>query len=432
MSDHGATLTDLPADGEIVDVSKFSKIIRVSGFVGLLTLVASLGIIFFGGHSELGKTFSYSWLFACYFFFTIAVGGLFWVLLHNVSNSGWGVAIRRIMEHLSNMLPYVFILFIPILFLQDPSEALYEWMLKLRIADENGVEPEYLLKNKAPYLTMGFFYFRFFAYAVSLSGIAWLMRRWSVGQDKTGDIRPTFWARRASAGFVPVFAVCSTFMAFDLLMGLDWTWFSTMWGVYIFAGSALSSMAVMILTITFLRSRGYMKKVVTLEHYHIMGKFMFAFTVFWAYISFSQFFLYWYANVTEETKFYIIRNTEGWHYLSIFLVFGHFVMPFAFLLRQKAKKDMRQICGAACWVLLVHFIDIYWIIMPERGPSITQYLELYPAGAQITIPYGIIFDIFAFVSVGSIMLWAYLRSMGNYSIYPSRDPRLLESARLVN
>lgn len=428
MSDHGVTLTDLPPDGEKVDVSKFSRVIRISGWLGLLTLIVCLAIVFFGGHSQYRKTFSYSWLFACYFFFTIASGGLFWVLLHNVSNSGWGVAIRRIMEHLANMIPYIFILLIPILILQEPREALYEWMQKLRLASEKGEDPEYLLKNKAPYLTMGFFFIRFFTYAILLSGIAWLMRKWSVGQDSSGDIRPTFWARRASAGFVPVFAVSATFMAFDLLMGLDWTWFSTMWGVYIFAGSALSSMAVMILTITFLRSRGYMLKVVSLEHYHIMGKFMFAFTVFWAYISFSQFFLYWYANVTEETKFYIIRNTEGWHYMSIFLVFGHFVMPFAFLLRQRAKKDMRQICGAACWVLLVHFIDIYWIIMPERGPSITANDPIM----QITIPYGIILDILAFISVGSIMVWAYLRSIGDYSIYPSRDPRLLESARLVN
>lgn len=424
MADHGVTLTDLPADGERVDVSKFSKIISVAGAVGAITLICSLSIIFFGS-GDFRDSFSYSWLFACYFFFTIASGGLFWVLLHNVSNSGWGVAIRRIMEHLSTMLPFVFVLFIPILILQDNREALYEWMEKLRIASEDGVDPEYLLKKKAPYLTLGFFIFRFFAYAVALSGVAWLMKRWSVGQDKSGDIRPTFWARRASAGFVPLFAVCATFMAFDLLMGLDWVWFSTMWGVYIFAGSALSSMAVIILTVTFLRSKGYMNKVVSLEHYHIMGKFMFAFTVFWAYISFSQFFLYWYANITEETKFYILRNTESWHYVSIFLVFGHFIVPFAFLLRQKAKKDMRQICAAACWVLLVHFIDIYWIIMPERGPSITD-------GGSMMMPYGLLLDILAFVTVGSCMVWIFLRSIGNYSIYPSRDPRLLESARLVN
>ena len=163
MADHGVTLTDLPADGERVDVSKFSKIISVAGAVGAITLICSLSIIFFGS-GDFRDSFSYSWLFACYFFFTIASGGLFWVLLHNVSNSGWGVAIRRIMEHLSTMLPFVFVLFIPILILQDHREALYEWMEKLRIASEDGVDPEYLLKKKAPYLTLGFFIFRFFFY----------------------------------------------------------------------------------------------------------------------------------------------------------------------------------------------------------------------------------------------------------------------------
>ena len=167
MSDHGVTLTDLPLEGERVDVSKFSKVIKVAGLIGAITLAISL-IILFLGSGPLRESFSYSWLFACYYFFTIAVGGLFWVLLHHVSNSGWGIAVRRVMEHLANMLPFSFIFFIPILILQEPREALYEWMELLRVAEANGQEPEYLLKNKAPYLTMGFFLFRFFAYAVSL------------------------------------------------------------------------------------------------------------------------------------------------------------------------------------------------------------------------------------------------------------------------
>ena len=419
MSDHGVTLTDLPLDGERVEVSKFSKVISIAGLIGAVTLVISLAILFFGSE-ELRDSFSYSWLFACYYFFTIAVGGLFWVLLHHVSNSGWGIAVRRVMEHLANMLPFSFIFFIPILILEEPREALYEWMELLHTNPD-----DVLLKGKAPYLTMGFFFFRFAAYAVSLSGMAWLMRRWSLSQDRTGDVKYTFLARRFSAGFVPVFAICTTFMAFDLLMGLDYAWFSTMWGVYIFAGSALSSMAVIILTVTFLRSKGSLNKVVSIEHYHIMGKLMFVFTVFWAYISFSQFFLYWYAKITEETKFYILRNTEGWHYVSLFLVFGHFVIPFVFLLRQQAKKDMRQICAACCWVLFVHLIDIYWIIIPERGPSIT-------GGDKLMISYGILIDALAFIAVGSCMIWIFLRSIGKHSIYPSRDPRLLESTRLVN
>lgn len=419
MSDHGVTLTDLPLDGERVEVSKFSKVISIAGLIGAVTLAISLFILFLGS-GELTESFSYSWLFACYYFFTIAVGGLFWVLLHHVSNSGWGIAVRRVMEHLANMLPFSFIFFIPILILEEPREALYEWMELLHTNPD-----DVLLKGKAPYLTMGFFFFRFAAYAVSLSGMAWLMRRWSLSQDRTGDVKYTFLARRFSAGFVPVFAICTTFMAFDLLMGLDYAWFSTMWGVYIFAGSALSSMAVIILTVTFLRSKGSLNKVVSIEHYHIMGKLMFVFTVFWAYISFSQFFLYWYAKITEETKFYILRNTEGWHYVSLFLVFGHFVIPFVFLLRQQAKKDMRQICAACCWVLFVHLIDIYWIIIPERGPSIT-------GGDKLMISYGILIDALAFIAVGSCMIWIFLRSIGKHSIYPSRDPRLLESTRLVN
>ena len=420
MADHGATLAEFPIEGERVEVSKFSRIILIAAAIGGIGIVASLGIFLFGGDSQLKKSFSYSWLFACFYVFTIAAGGLFWVLLHHASNSGWGIAIRRIMEHLANMLPFTFLLLIPILLLKTPREALYEWMHLLSIG-----EVDALLAAKAPYLTLGFFFVRILFYAFALSGIAYLLRRWSLQQDRTGDIRPTFLARRFSCGFIPVFAISVTFIAVDLLMCLDYTWFSTMWGVYIFAGSALSSMAVIILTVTALRSRGYLGKVVSMQHYHTMGKLMFAFTVFWAYIAFSQLFLYWYAKITEETKFYILRNTEGWHFVSLFLVFGHFLVPFVFLLRQRAKKDVRQICAAAVWVLFVHMIDIYWIVMPERGPSITK-------GELLTIPGALFLDVIAIVSVMAVMVFLYLRSMGKYSIYPARDPRLQESVRLVN
>ena len=425
MSDHGVALDTLPLEGEKVEVSKFSKIISISAVIGGIGVAVSLLVFIFGGGSgadneaTLTESFAYSWLFACYYFFTIALGGLFWVLLHHASNSGWGVAVRRVMEHLANMLPFAFLFFLPILVMSSAREGLYEWMHLLSIGSD-----DVLLANKAPYLTMGFFFFRIFFYAFALCGIARLLRHWSLSQDSTGDVRPTFLARRFSCGFIPVFALSATFMAFDLLMGLDFKWFSTMWGVYIFAGAALSSMAVIILTVTALRDKGYLK-LVSKEHYHIMGKLMFAFTVFWAYIAFSQFFLYWYAKVTEETKFYILRNTEGWHFLSLFMVFGHFVVPFVFLLRQGAKKDMRQICAAAVWVLFVHMLDLYWIIIPERGPSLTQ-------GGSLTISGAFFLDVLAFVSVGAGMLYFFLRSIGSYSIYPCRDPRLLESARLVN
>ncbi len=431
MADHGTSLTSLPVEGERVEVSKFAKVTTLAAGIGGVATLIGLGILLFGGGdggrgvATLSESFAYSWLFASYFFFTICVGGLFFVLLHHASNSGWGVAVRRVMEHLANMIPFAFLFFIPILVLKAPREGLYEWLELLRLHEHNA-----LLEMKAGYLNVTFFVVRILFYFVALSGIAYLLRKWSVDQDRDGSVRKTFLARRWSCGFLPVFAVSTTFVAIDLLMCLDFTWFSTMWGVYIFAGSALSGMAVIILTTTALRSQGYLRQVVTIEHYHIMGKLMFAFTVFWAYISFSQFFLYWYAKVPEETKFYHLRNTDHWHFVSYFLVFGHFVAPFLFLLRQKAKKDMRQICAAAGWVLFVHLIDIYWIVIPERGPSLTAYQEGGP-DLMVGGP-TILLDLLAFLAVGGVLLWVYLRTIGRYSIYPARDPRLLESARLVN
>jgi hypothetical protein len=170
-------------------------------------------------------------------------------------------------------------------------------------------------------------YTRFALYFLILWFIARTLRGKSLQQDQDGDIKHTIWSRQFSCIVLLPFALTVTFAAFDWLVGLDYNWFSTMWGVYIFAGCAWASMALSILVVTWLRSLGYLQKVVTDEHYHLMGKLLFAFTVFWAYVSFSQYFLIWYANITEETRFYLIRNTEGWQAVSIFLLLGALHRP---------------------------------------------------------------------------------------------------------
>ena len=414
MSEHESIIDTLPLEGEKVDVSKFEKILRVLAGVGGLGILVSLIVFLTGGRAPM----AYSWLWAFYFFATIALGGLFWVLLHNASNSGWGVVVRRVMEHVASMVPWMFLFAIPLVFLPGVREALYEWMTK---------DPHHdaVLAAKVPYLTMTFFIIRMFLYAGILTWMVFSLRRYSIGQDKTGALRPTFSARRFSCGTIPLFALCSTFLAVDLVMALDYAWYSTMWGVQLFAGSALSSMALIILTVTFLRKHGYLQKIVSQEHYHIMGKLMFAFVVFWAYISFSQFFLYWYANITEETKFFTLRNTEGWHYVSIFLVLGHFAVPFLFLLRQHAKKDMRQVNAMCCWILFVHLVDMYWLIIPERGPSLTHGKDLMLGGTFF-------YDLLAIVTIGCSIAYIFFRTIGKHSIYPCRDPRLQESIDLRN
>lgn len=414
MSEHESIIDNLPLDGEKVDVSKFEKVIRILAAGGGLGILVSLIVLMTGGKAPM----AYSWLWAFYFFVTIAIGGLFWVLLHNASNSGWGISVRRVMEHVASMLPWMFLFAIPLVFFPGVRTALYEWMSE---------DPAHnaVIAAKAGYLNMTFFYIRMFLYAGILSWMVFQLRKYSIGQDTSGALRPTFSARRFSCGTIPLFALCSTFMAVDLIMALDYAWYSTMWGVQIFAGSALSAMALIILTVTFLRKHGYMKEIVSIEHYHIMGKLMFAFVVFWAYISFSQFFLYWYANITEETKFFMLRNTDGWYYISIFLVLGHFGVPFLFLLRQQAKKDLRQVCAMCCWILFMHLVDMYWLIIPERGPSLTHGKELMYGGTFF-------YDLLAIVTIGCSIGFIFLRTLGKHSIYPCRDPRLAESVELRN
>ena len=226
-----------------------------------------------------------------------------------------------------------------------------------------------------------------------------------------------------------IFGVTLTFLALDFVMALDYSWFSTMFGVYVFAGSALNSMAVLILTGIFLQKMGYLKNVVTQEHYHIMGKLCFAFTVFWAYVSFSQFFLIWYANITEETRYFLLRNTENWTLLSLDLVFMHFGLPFLALLRSDVKKSSKFMTIFCFYILFMHVLDVYHMVIPERGPSVGLVIDHHP---QLWISGSWLGDILALVFVVSAFLFIYLRNLTSVALYPHRDPRILESANLHN
>jgi hypothetical protein len=283
----------------------------------------------------------------------------------------------------------------------------------------------HVLTGKYGYLNHAFWYIRAVFYFGFLGGLIWLLRKWSIQQDTDGDFKHTFRSRALCAFPMLIYALVVTFSAVDWVMSMDYTWFSTMWGVYIFAGGAWGSMAILILALNYLRSNGYLQKVTSGEHYHLMGKLLLTFTIFWAYIAFSQYFLIWYANITEETRFYSLRNTAGWWYLSNILVWGHFVVSFVLLLsasRKKATGTMNWLCG---WVLLMHAVDWYWLVIPERGPSLTH-------GELLWIPGAAWGDVIAFLTIGGLTGWAYLRRLAKASLYPCRDPRLLESVLATN
>lgn len=449
---HRVTSADIPVNGEQLPKSKVQLVMFVCGAVALIGLLASAIFFFLGDDSvkptELKGNYAFSWLFAVFFFFTIALGGCFWTLLHNVSNSGWGTSIRRLMENVGFVFPFLFIFAIPLLF-PNVQTYLFEWMTEHRTAieyaKEKGLEKvnavsgleargnvhDGMLVSKNWYLSLGFFYGRFVLFFLGLSFVIWKLRKLSVDQDTCPAPGTTrlFKARAMSSWGIAVFAVTLTFIAVDWVMALDYTWFSTMWGVYVFAGSALNSMAVIVICSILLRRAGYLKKVVGPEHDHLMGKLMFAFTIFWAYIAFSQFFLYWYANITEETRYFILRNTENWNLLSYILVFGHFGIPFLMLLRSDVKKKNIFMLMMACYLLGMHFLDVYHMIIPERGPSVGNVVNHDP---RLWMPGAWFGDILAFLIVGCGFVFFLLRNITSVALYPHRDPRILESANVHN
>jgi hypothetical protein len=389
-------------EGEFVEASKFSAL----SFLLALLAVIGLGLSVVGAFVS-PRQFSFSWLFAFAVYFTILAGCFFWIIVHHVVDAEWSVVVRRQLENLALLLTVMALFFIPIVIFRH---HLYEWM-NIPV----GHDP--ILDSKRAYLNWNFFIIRAVFYFAFFIGAAWLFRRLSIAQDRSGNPGYTLKMRRLGFIALPLFALSITFGAYDWLLGLDYKWFSTMWGVYIFAGAAGSSMSLLVLVITGLRKAGYLRDVINDEHYHTMGKWMFAFTVFWAYIGFSQYMLIWYANMPEETEYFIRRNTESWNALSLFLVIGRFFVPFVLLLIQGLKKQPGRLCIIAGWLIFMQMVDIYIVILPAlHGPgiaiSIWDFMPLLGIGATL----------------GFVYLWILRRS----SSFPNRDPRLLESLHFVN
>ena len=401
MSDHSHEIT--PPEPEKLDpklVAGLSNLLLGAGVAGIAASV----IGFFISRQQ----FAFSWLFAFSYFFTICCGALFWTSLQHATDSEWSVLVRRQMENIAKLLPYFGAFFLPLILFCAP--LLWKWW-----NIEPGVDP--LLDAKSGYLNHTFFWVRAVAYFGFLAWISTTLYKSSTAQDADGAAKHTFTMRKFGIGGIAVVALALSFSGFDWLMGLDYHWFSTMWGVYIFAGAAGSSMSLLVLLITALKSKGYLKAVNN-EHYHIMGKFMLAFTIFWAYIGFSQYMLIWYANIPEETIYFRIRNTESWWYFSQFLVIGRFFLPFPVLLMQMTKKT-KYINYVAVWILLMQLIDVFVIVMPALHQEGVRFSDVF-------------FGACSLVGIGGILGWLFLRIIGKSNLFPMRDPRLLGSIKLSN
>ncbi len=375
----------------------------IAGIVG----VVALGISYFigsGHHHQL----AFSYLTAFVYWLTIALGGLFFVVLHYLARSGWSVVVRRLAEHVMGTLPLFAVLFVPVYF---GMHSLFHW------THADAVAHDPLLQHKAPYLNESFFLIRAAIYFVVWTGLAIFFWRQSRGQDENGEVATTKRLQTLSAPAMVLFAVTLTFAAFDWLMSLEPHWFSTIFGVYIFAGCVVSIFSLLILLVLLLKASGALTQIVTWEHFHDMGKMLFGFVVFWAYIGFSQFMLIWYANIPEETFWFEMRwDDPGWRWASIFLAAGHFVVPFFFLISQPVKRNRVTLTIGALWMLAMHYVDMYWLVMP------THHKEF-----QLSI-----LDLTCWIGVGGLFLAALCLLMQRGALVPVRDPRLPESLAFEN
>jgi hypothetical protein len=372
----------------------------------LVSLAAALtGVGLVGGAiASLSDTtrFAHAYLTGFVFVITLGVGALLFLAIQHVTRAGWSVPVRRPMEWLATSLPLGALLFVPVAALAP--RLYHHWM--------HGAPDD--AKHRF-FLNPWLFIARAAIYFAVWSLLARFFHRESRRQDETGDHAHTLRMQRRSAPAILLIAITLTFAGFDWLMSLDPHWYSTIFGVYVFAGSMTGALSVLALVLLAMEKSGV--GAATVEHRHDVGKLLFGFTVFWAYIAFSQYFLIWYANIPEETIFYLRRWEGGWQGASVALVVGHFALPFVLLLSRTAKRSALVLGVTAALMLAMHWLDVWWLVMPNLEgsggkPSLIDLAGLLPP-------------------VGVVALWLAIRASREPAL-PLRDPRLAEALGLEN
>ncbi|MDO8527822.1 MAG: hypothetical protein Q7T03_09070 [Deltaproteobacteria bacterium] len=326
-------------------------------FLWLTFVVIGVVTFIFGLKIDANRAW-HNYLLNYFYWMALGLSGVFFVALQHITSARWSVPFRRVPEAFVAYLPIAFILFLVLL---TGVHSLYEW------SHPQEVLKDVLLKGKMPYLNLPFFTGRNIVFLSVWMGTGFWFLKNSLRQDVSGSVGLTILNKTISAPFLVFFGISFTLASFDLLMSLEAHWFSTIFGVYCFAGLFQSGLAMMIVLVIALRRQGALQHVVNENHLHDLGKLMFAFTVFWAYIAFSQYMLIWYANLPEETG-YLIRRTEGhWTPVALALLICKFVIPFFMLICRPAKRNENFLLFVALWILGAQWIDCYWMIYPLLG-----------------------------------------------------------------
>jgi hypothetical protein len=361
--------------------------------VGFLMGLAGTALTFFGSGME---RFWINWIVWVLFFLTIGLGCLFLVALEHVVGARWSVPLRRIPERLSGLA-----------LLMTPATLIALFSLPVLYPWTRSEDP--VIAGKAVWLNVPFFSLRVLICLVIWAFSYWIFVSGSMQQDRHGNPRYTVRVRRFAPLFMILFGITLTIVAFDWISSLDPTWYSDIFGVYLFAGTFLAGLAITTLTVLYLKRQGRLSEIKP-DHLYNLGGFLFAFIVFWSYIGFAQYLLMWYANMPEEVFWYKARLSGGWGIILLAMAFFHFLVPFFVLIARDAKTNPRILFSSAALILFSHLLDLYWMIFPTLGKGpVFGWQELS----------------FAFLFVSAALLWVR-RSMNRGADMPIGDPMLRE------
>jgi hypothetical protein len=356
VSAQSSNASSTPASLAVEPFRGANRWLTAGGAAGLVLLIVT-----FIGFVVDARAAYFSYLVAFCYWCGIAFASLILLMIFHATHARWMTILRRPVEAMAATLPLFLVLLIPVLL---GMKQLYSWVDPASAQPPFSKEALHLIENKHGWLNTGFFIGRAFFYLLLASLISQRLRGLSLRQDKEGGHALLERMRRLSAGGLPFIALSFTFAAFDWLMSLNPTWYSTIFGVYFFAGSFWAALSLLAI-ITYL---GKLENVfgggLNIEHTHNIGKLMLAFTAFWTYIAFSQLLLIWIAGLPEEIPFYIVRFSEGWRWMGVFLMIFHFFVPFGALLSRSLKRDPKKLGIVAAFILMVHYIDIFWLVMP--------------------------------------------------------------------
>lgn len=387
-----------PSSGAQSGLARLPFLLAAIGGVGAL-----IGMLVPG----LQKQFAFSWLLAFMFYLSIMLGGLFLVILHHLFDAQWSVPIRRINEHLACSAPIMAVFFLPILLnalLAGPEKALFGWMHS-DVAHDHALYAKKALFNKSTWVVVSLILFAVWHWLTNA------FRSASLEQDRTGAASCTHRMRFLAALGIFLFGFSLTLGAILWMKSLQWQWFSTMYGVYYFAGSVWLTVGTVYVITMHLAKTGPLTPVIQPVIFHDIGKLFFAFTVFYAYIAFSQYFLIWNANIPEETFWYILREKGSWWSVGMLMIFGHFFLPFLLLLRIDTKMSFTVMLPLAAWAWIMHFCDLSFNIMPVMHPNgfVLHWL-----------------DIACLAFMGGILATWFIRNFNAHPPFPQKDPRMAE------